>query len=235
MKTIGLLGGMSWESTAVYYRQMNEEIRNRAGGLHSAKILLHSFDFAEIVAYQTAGDWKKAAGLLLEAARRLEAAGADLLLICTNTMHQVADDVQAAVTIPLVHIVDVTAEAIAAQGLKRIGLLGTKYTMSMDFYRERMKQHGIELLVPPVDEQTEINRVIFEELCQGIVKKSSRDAYQETVRDLKSRGAQGIILGCTEIMLLLNQDDLPLPMFDSTTLHVQKAVELAMHSNVLTS
>lgn len=234
MKTIGLLGGMSWESTAVYYRQLNELAREQGGGLCSAKVLLHSFNFEEIVACQKAGDWKKASDMLAEAGRHLQNAGADLMLICTNTMHQVADDVQAGITIPLLHIVDVTAEAILQQGLSKVGLLGTKYTMAMDFYRERMKKHGIEILVPCEEQQTEVNRVIFDELCQGVIKDCSLQNYQAAVQEMVERGAQGIILGCTEIMLLLQQEHLSVPLFDSTTLHVQKAMELAFQANKAT-
>lgn len=233
MKTIGLLGGMSWESTAVYYRQLNELVRQHGGGLRSAKILLHSFDFSEIVALQQAGDWKKASDLLAEAGQNLERAGANLLLICTNTMHQVADQVQAGLSIPLVHIVDVTADAIRAKGMRKVGLLGTKYTMAMDFYRERMLTHGIEVVVPCEEQQTAVNGVIFEELCQGVIKECSRNKYQTVVQELVDRGAEGIVLGCTEIMLLLSQEHSPVPLFDSTTLHVERAVELALHAEVM--
>ncbi|PWK14377.1 aspartate/glutamate racemase family protein [Tumebacillus permanentifrigoris] len=231
MKTIGLLGGMSWESTAVYYRQLNELVREHGGGLHSAKILMHSFDFAEIVALQQAGDWKKASDLLAEAGQNLERAGANLLLICTNTMHQVAADVQAAVSIPLVHIVDVTADAIRAKGMRKVGLLGTKYTMAMDFYRERMLLHGIEVIVPCDEQQAVVNGVIFDELCQGVVQECSRHQYQGVVQALIERGAEGIVLGCTEIMLLLSQEHSPVPLFDSTMLHVQRAVALAIQAD----
>ncbi|KEO84698.1 aspartate/glutamate racemase family protein [Tumebacillus flagellatus] len=228
MKTIGLLGGMSWESTALYYKHINELVRDEFGGLHSANVLLYSVNFEEIAACQRAGDWAKAASILSEAARSLQAGGADLLLICTNTMHKIADEVQAAVSIPLLNIIDVTAEAIRAQGMSKVGLLGTNYTMSMPFYRERMAENGIELLVPEEEQKSVVNAVIFDELCQGVVKDTSREQYQAIMNDLTERGAQGLILGCTEITLLVQDQHARVPLFDSTYLHAKRAVELAL-------
>lgn len=228
MKTIGLLGGMSWESTALYYKHINEMVRNEFGGLHSAKVLIFSLDFEEIASCQRAGDWKKASAILSEAACRLQNVGAEMLLICTNTMHYVADLVQEALSIPLLNIIDVTAEAICAQGLDKVGLLGTKYTMSFPFYRERMAQKGIEVLVPDEQQQLIANRVIFEELCQGTVNDASRRQFQAIMKELSERGAQGLVLGCTEIALLVQEQHAQLPLFDSTYLHARKAVELAL-------
>jgi aspartate racemase len=229
MKTIGLLGGMSWESTALYYKHLNEMVRDlHGGGLHSAKVLLNSLDFAEIAACQRAGDWQQATDMLSDAAVRLQQGGADMVLICTNTMHKVADEVQAALSIPLLNIIDVTAEAIRANGMRKVGLLGTKYTMSFAFYRERMAQNGVELLVPSEEQQTLVNAIIFDELCQGVVKASSRQSYQAIMEELVESGAEAIILGCTEITLLVQEEHAVVPLFDSTYLHARKAVELAV-------
>lgn len=234
MKTIGLLGGMSWESTALYYKHINERVREELGGLHSAKILLYSVNFEEIAACQRAGDWEKATAILSEAACHLQNAGAELMLICTNTMHKVADHVQEALSIPLVNIIDVTAEAIRERGMQKVGLLGTKYTMAFPFYRERMAEHGIELIVPGEQQQTLVNQVIFDELCQGVVNETSRQQYQSIMQELIDQGAQGLILGCTEITLLVQEEHAPVPLFDSTYLHARKAVEMAME-NIQTS
>lgn len=227
MRTIGLLGGMSWESTAEYYRLANETVRERLGGLHSARLVLHSVDFAEIAALQAAGQWDEAGQLLGQAAKGLEAAGAELVLICTNTMHLVAEQVQAAVSIPLLHIVDTTADAVRAAGLGRVGLLGTRFTMEQPFYRDRMARHGVELVVPEEADRAEVHRVIFDELCVGVVREESREAYRAAIGRLVEAGAQGIVLGCTEIELLVGPGDSPVPLFPTTRLHVEAALRAA--------
>ena len=224
MKTIGLLGGMSWESTVPYYRQINEAVKARLGGLHSAKIVLYSVDFAEIEHVQHQGDWAAAGALLADAARVLERAGADFIVLCTNTMHKVAPAIEGAVQIPLLHIADPTAGAIRHAGLDRVGLLGTRFTMEQDFYRGRLAgQHGIEVMVPDADDRDLVHRVIYEELCLGRIEQASRQAYRDVMRRLVERGVQGIILGCTEIMLLVGAQDATVPVFDTTTLHAQAA------------
>jgi aspartate racemase len=228
MRTIGLLGGMSWESSAEYYRLLNQRTRELRGGLHSARCVLYSLDFAEVERMQAEGRWGEAAEVLAEAARALEAAGADLLLLCTNTMHKVADEVAAAVGIPLVHLVDVTAEAVRAAGLQRVGLLGTAFTMEQEFYRGRLEHHGLKVLIPDVDQRRVIHRVIYEELCLGIVREESREAYRAVIRELVAAGAEGVVLGCTEIELLIGADDSPVPVFPTTRLHVEAAVALAL-------
>ena len=228
MKTIGLLGGMSWESTAEYYRLLNQRMRERLGGLHSARCVLYSMDFAEIEKLQVEGRWDEAAEVLAEAAKALETAGAELLLMCTNTMHKVADQVAASVGIPLVHVVDVSAAAIRTEGLHRVGLLGTAFTMEGEFYRRRLEDHGLEVLVPDEDGRRTVHRVIYEELCVGIVREESRKAYRAVIRDLVDAGAEGIVLGCTEIELLISADDSPVPVFPTTRLHVEAALQLAL-------
>jgi aspartate racemase len=228
VRTIGLIGGMSWESTAIYYRLANELVRDRLGGLHSARIVMTSVDFAEIEELQASGRWDRAGELLAAEARRLETAGADLLVLCTNTMHKVAAAVESATSIPLLHLGDVTASAVRAAGLDHVGLLGTAFTMSQDFYRQRLESHGLTVLVPEEDDQALVHRVIYEELCQGVVLEQSRRAYVEVVDRLVARGARGIILGCTEIELLLQQDDLPVPSFPTTRIHVEAAVTTAL-------
>ncbi|MFF1871575.1 aspartate/glutamate racemase family protein [Streptomyces sp. CB03911] len=228
MKTIGLLGGMSWESTAEYYRLLNVLTRERLGGLHSAKCVLHSVDFAEIEALQSAGQWERAGEVLAEAARSLEAAGADLLLICTNTMHKVAGQVAAAVSVPLLHLADTTAAAVLAAGLGKVGLLGTAFTMEQDFYRDRLASHGLEVLVPDATGRAEVHRVIYQELCLGIVREESRDAYRAVIADLVAAGAEGIVLGCTEIELLIGPEHSPVPVFATTSLHARAAVDAAL-------
>ncbi|GLZ28291.1 aspartate racemase [Lentzea sp. NBRC 105346] len=226
VQTIGMLGGMSWESSAEYYRLANELVRGRLGGLHSARLIMHSVDFAEIEQMQADARWDDAGRLLAQAARGVELAGADLLLLCTNTMHKVADAVQAAVDIPLIHLGDTTADAVNRDGLTRVGLLGTAFTMEQDFYRDRLEQHGLTVLVPDRRDRAEVHRVIYEELCLGIVKDSSRAVYQEVIA--RFDGAEGIILGCTEIELLIGPDDCPLPVFPTTRLHVEAAVDHAL-------
>ncbi|TQK44995.1 aspartate racemase [Streptomyces sp. SLBN-118] len=228
MKTIGLIGGMSWESSAEYYRLLNELVRERLGGLHSAKCVLHSVDFAEIEELQVAGDWDRAGEILAEAARGLRAAGADLLLICTNTMHKVAGQVEAAVSVPLLHLADATADAVRAQGIGRVGLLGTAFTMEQDFYRDRLASHGLDVLTPDAEGRALVHRVIYDELCLGVVREESRAAYQDVIAQLVAAGAEGVVLGCTEIELLIGQKDSPVPVFPTTRLHVEAAVDAAL-------
>jgi aspartate racemase len=228
MKRIGLLGGMSWESSAEYYRLANEEVRRRCGGLHSADLILRSVDFAEIEVMQRAGRWEEAGTRLASEALVLERAGAELLVLCTNTMHKVADAIIGAVAVPLVDIADATAEEVRAQGITTVALLATRYTMEEDFYVGRLHQrHGLEVLVPGARDRLTVHDVIFDELCRGIIDPGSRDQYRRIMKDLVDRGAQGILLGCTEIDLLVGPQDASVPVFDTTQLHVRKAVELA--------
>ena len=229
MKTIGMIGGLSWESSAEYYRLANETVKARCGGLTSAQLLLWSFNFAEIEQLQHAGRWDEATARMVDAARRLERGGADLLIICSNTMHRMADEVQAAVSIPLLHIADPTAAQIKQVGLKCVGLLGTRYTMEQDFYRGRLEaRHGLRVVVPNADDRLIINRVIYDELVLGKIEAASKAEYLRIIADLIAHGAEGIILGCTEIMLLIQQDDCSVPVFDTTTLHVVAAVDAAL-------
>jgi aspartate racemase len=228
MKRIGLLGGMSWESSAEYYRLINEEVRARLGGLHSADCLLRSVDFADIEQLQREGRWEEAGTRLGEEARALVAAGAELLVLCTNTMHKVADALEAT-AVPLVHIADATAEAVRARGLGTVGLLATAYTMEQDFYVGRLQQrHSLNVLVPSRDDRCFVHQVIYEELCVGVVNDRSREQYRRIMRELSERGAEGILLGCTEIDLLVGAQDAAVPLFDTTSLHAHKAVELAL-------
>ena len=228
MRTIGLLGGMSWESSALYYRLANEIVRDRLGGLHSAHCVLYSVDFAGIAAMQRAGSWDAAAAELAEAARGLESAGADMVLLCTNTMHKVADQVQASLTVPLLHIADTTAAAVATAGLRRVGLLGTAFTMEQSFYRDRLATRGLEVVVPGPEDRALVHRVIYDELCLGIVSDASRAEYQAVIGRLVDDGAEGVLLACTEIELLITADDSPVPVFPTTQLHVIAAVDLAL-------
>jgi aspartate racemase len=228
MKTMGLIGGMSWESTALYYQVMNREVARRLGGLHSARIHLLSLDFEEVAALQRAGQWDALAQLLVDAALRLERAGADCVLIGTNTMHLVAPQVEQALKVPLLHIADVCAQAIRAQGLQRVGLLGTGFTMAQPFYRERLALQGVHCLVPPAADQDQVHRIIFDELCKGVCRPASRQLLQRICADLAAQGAQGVILGCTELPLILSDDDVELPLFDTTTLHALAAVSFAL-------
>ena len=229
MKIIGLIGGMSWESTVPYYRQINEAVKERLGGLHSAKVILYSVDFHEIERLQHAGDWDAAGALLAGAARSLELAGAEFLVLCTNTMHKVSAAIEGAVGIPLFHIADPTAQAIKAAGFSRVGLLGTRFTMEQDFYRERLRErHGLEVLTPPQADRDIVHRVIYEELCLGNVAFASRDEYRRIMADLVMQGAQAIILGCTEITLLVDQADAEVPLFDTTSIHARSAAEWAL-------
>lgn len=229
MKTIGLIGGMSWESTIPYYRQINQRIKQQLGGLHSAKIILYSVDFAEIEELQRSGDWDKAGELLAEAAVKLQSAGANALVLCTNTMHKVAAAIEAAVAVPLLHIADATAEAIHAAGLKKVALLGTRFTMEQDFYKKRLTEsYGLEVLVPDEEGRTLVHQVIYQELCLGVVNQTSRLQYQQIMADLVTQGAEAIILGCTEIGLLVSAEDCSVPLFDTTFLHAQKAADFAL-------
>jgi aspartate racemase len=229
MKTIGMIGGMSWESTLPYYRHVNEAIKARLGGLHSARLVLYSVDFHEIEQLQRSGDWQRAGALLGEAAVSLERAGAEFLVLCTNTMHKVADAIEQAVGIPLLHIADPTAEAIRASGLQRVGLLGTRFTMEQPFYRERLEnRHGIQVLVPDEADRLLVHRVIYEELCLGTVREESRQAYREVIARLVAQGAQAVILGCTEIGLLVGDADAAVPLFDTTLLHARAAADQAL-------
>lgn len=228
MKTIGLIGGMSWESTLTYYQLINEHVKAALGGLHSAKILLYSVDFAEIEACQASGDWDRSAVLLTAAAQSLERAGADFLLICTNTMHKVAGQIQARVGIPLLHIAQATARALIEQGIRRAALLGTKYTMTQDFYQQALRQAGLEVLTPRGGDVELVNRVIYDELCLGVCREESRRAYQDVIRGLAAEGAQAVILGCTEIGLLIRPEDSPLPVFDTARIHAAEAARLAL-------
>ena len=223
-----MLGGMSWESSAEYYRLANELVRERVGGLASARVLMHSVDFAAVERLQAESRWDEAGELLATAAAGLEAGGADLLLLCTNTMHKVADAVERSVSIPLLHIGDVTAAAVRARGLSRVGLLATAYTMEQPFLRERLAGHGLTVLVPEADDRALVHRVIYEELCLGIVSDESRQAYREVIGRLVAAGAEGIILGCTEIELLVDQSDSAVPVFPTTRLHVAAAVTAAL-------
>ncbi len=228
MQTIGLIGGMSWESTLPYYRRINETIRDTLGGLHSAKVLLHSVDFHEIEALQRAGDWDAAGQAMAAAARSLHAGGADFIVLCTNTMHKVADAITAATPLPLLHIADGTAAALAGAGITRVGLLGTRFTMEQDFYRARLASRGFEVLVPEGDDRDDVHRIIYDELCQGVIDASSRAVYRAVMARLVAAGAQGIILGCTEIALLVGQTDATVPLFDTTALHAEAAARRSL-------
>lgn len=229
MKTIGLIGGMSWESTASYYRVINKAVRDVKGGLHSARLVLWSVDFAAIERLQAAGDWDQAGNVLADAAVRLERAGADFVVVCTNTMHVVAEAIERAVDISLLHIADATGEAIVAAGLDRIGLLGTHFTMERDFYRRRLADRfGLDVLVPAARDRDEVHRIIFTELCVGEIRDASRATYVRVIEDLAERGAEGVILGCTEIGLLVSADDVTVPLFDTAEIHARAAAERAL-------
>jgi aspartate racemase len=230
MHRIGLIGGMSWESSALYYRLLNERVAAHLGGLHSAECILYSVDFAEIEAMQADGRWKEAGARLADAAVSLEAAGAGFALLCTNTMHKVYDEVQAAVSIPLLHLGDTTAAAVRGAELRTVGLLGTGFTMSQRFYRDRLERHGLTVFVPGDDDRELVHSVIYEELCKGIVRPESRAAYQAILGRLIDRGAEGIILGCTEIELLIGQADSSVPVFPTTQIHVDAALQVALAS-----
>jgi aspartate racemase len=228
MRTIGLLGGMSWESSAEYYRIVNEQVRDRLGGLHSARCLLYSVDFAEIEALQTAGDWTTAATVLLAAGRALQAGGAELLVLCTNTMHKVAGELERGLDIPLLHLADTTAVAVKAAGVHRVGLLGTAFTMEQAFYTDRLTGRGLDVLVPEDEDRALVHRVIYDELVRGLLNDESRAAFRRVIGRLVARGAQGVILGCTEIELLVGPADSPVPLFPTTRLHAEAAVTAAL-------
>ncbi len=229
MKTIGMIGGMSWESSLEYYRIINQTVKDKLGGFHSAKIVMYSVDFQEIEKLQHQGNWPQATLVMIDAAQRVERAGADFLIIATNTMHKMADQVEKAVRIPLLHIVDVTAEAIKAKGQQRVGLLGTRFTMEQDFYKGRLlAKHGIEVLIPEEPERQLIHDILYDELCMGELKEHSRQQFREIIFNLVAKGAEGIILGCTEIPLIVKQDDYEIPLYDTTALHAQGAVNFAL-------
>jgi aspartate racemase len=229
MKTIGLLGGMSWESTLGYYRAINEGVRSALGGLHSAKIVLYSVDFEPIEKLQHQGDWEGLAEILTEAARRIQSAGADFLLLCTNTVHSVAPQIEAAIEIPLLHIADATAEVLVRHGIERVGLLGTAFTMEQDFYKGRLCQkHGLNALVPNEPDREIVHRIIYQELCLGITTSNSKDEYLRIIDSLADQGAEAVILACTEIGMLVTQADTNVTLFDTTAIHAAKAVEFAM-------
>lgn len=228
MKTIGLIGGMSWESTVTYYQVINQMVAKSLGGLHSAKTLLYSVDFQEIEHCQANGEWGKSALILIDAAKRLQIAGADFIVICTNTMHKVADQIQAAITIPIIHIADVTAKKLIQQGIKTVALLGTKYTMEQDFYKSKLIDQDLTVLIPDQEDRNVVNQIIYDELCKGIIKPASKQAYLTIVDKLVERGAQGVILGCTEIGLLISQSDRNIPFFDTALIHAEAAAMLAI-------
>ena len=222
MKTVGLLGGMSWESTVTYYQIVNETVKEKLGGLHSAKILMYSVDFAEIEKLQASGNWEQSAQILADAACRLEKAGADFIAICTNTMHKVAPQIQSHINIPILHIADATADELTKANIKTVALLGTKYTMTQDFYKNKISKRNINVLIPDDKDIETINHVIYDELCRGIISDASRKEYVRIISSLQQKGAQGVILGCTEIGLLISQKDLPIPVFDTTYIHARK-------------
>ncbi|HHY27474.1 MAG TPA: aspartate/glutamate racemase family protein [Desulfitobacterium dehalogenans] len=228
MKTIGLIGGMSWESSAEYYRIINEEVKKRRGGLHSARCILYSVDFEEIEICQSRGEWHKAAEILADAARSLEAAGAECIVLCTNTMHKVADEIQAGMRIPLLHIADITAKQALTHNIKTIGLLGTRYTMEQDFYTSRLKTQGLKVLTPEEGDRGIVNEVIYHELCLGEINNESRNQFKRMIQSLVEQGAEGIVLGCTEIGLLIKQEDSFVPLFDTTLIHAIGAVDYAL-------
>lgn len=229
MKTIGLIGGMSWESSAEYYRIINQATKEQLGGLHSAPIVMYSVEFSEIVQLQHEGKWDELTAIMVDAAKRLERAGADLVLICTNTMHKMASEVEHANSLPLLHIADATATRIKEKNLKRVALLGTRFTMEQDFYKGRLaEKHGLEVIVPSAEEREIVHRIIYNELCQGTILDSSKKEYLRIINNLVSQGAEGVILGCTEIPLLVKQVDVTVPIFDTTTIHAQEAVKMAL-------
>ena len=228
MKTIGLIGGISWESTVTYYQIVNETIKRELGGLHSAKVLLYSVDFAEIEEYQANGEWAKSAEVLSKAAANLEKAGADYIIICTNTMHKVAPEIQTCISIPVIHIAEATADELKLNGISKVGLLGTKYTMTQEFYKSKLIDAGIDVVIPNQEGVEIVNDIIYNELCLGIISGESKQKYLAIIAELEQNGAQGVILGCTEIGLLIQQKDTKLPVFDTTQIHATKAALLAI-------
>ncbi len=227
MKTVGLLGGMSWESSLFYYKAINEGVKAKLGGLHSAKIAMVSVDFEEIEVLQHRGEWEKLGEILAKEAQNIERAGADCLLICTNTMHKVAPQVQSAINIPLIHIADATAKVLIKDGIKKVGLLGTAFTMEQDFYKSRLQEHGLEVVVPKREDRELVHSVIYNELCLGKCKDASKEAYLEIINKLAKDGAEGVILGCTEIGMLVNSSDTEIKLYDTTYIHAQSAVDFA--------
>lgn len=229
MKTVGMLGGMSWESTASYYKALNEGVKSRLGGLHSAKICLYSVDFDEIEKLQHQGKWSETALILAEAAKSVERGGADFLMICTNTMHKVVPEIESQISIPILHIADATAESLVQNGVTKVGLLGTRFTMEQDFYKGRISEKfGIDVVVPTADEQTVVHDIIYQELCLGEIKTESRDRYLKIIANLHAQGAEAVILGCTEIALLVKQSDTTVPLYDTTEIHAAHGVEWAL-------
>lgn len=228
MKTIGLIGGMSWESTSLYYKTINEYIKNKLGGLYSAKCILYSVNFEEISRLQKSGDWKKCGEILGETAKKLETAGADFIIICTNTMHKVIPDMKKYINIPVIHIAEAAYNRIAPIGIKNIGLLGTKYTMQQDFYKSILIEKGLNVIIPDEEDIEFINNVIFNELCCGEIKAESKKKFLEIVEKLKNKGAEGVILGCTEIVMLISQKDIDIPVFDTTEIHAETAAQLSI-------
>lgn len=229
MKTIGMLGGMSWESTASYYKALNEGVKSQLGGLHSAKICLYSVDFDEIEKLQHQGNWSETALILAEAAKSVERGGADFLMICTNTMHKVVPEIESQISIPILHIADATAKILVRDGVTKVGLLGTRFTMEQDFYKGRItEKFGIEVIVPDADEQTVVHDIIYKELCLGQINSDSRERYLEIIANLHAQGAQAVILGCTEIALLVKQSDTTVPLYDTTQIHAAHGVEWAL-------
>lgn len=233
MKTIGLIGGMSWESTVPYYRIINEEVKKRLGGLHSAKIILYSVEFDEIEKCQSSGDWEKSGDILGRAAQSLEIAGADFILICTNTMHKVVPQIASMIHVPIIHIADATADELQKNQIEKVGLLGTKYTMTQDFYKKRLIDRGIDVVIPDDTDIDVINDIIFQELCLGKIKEESRIKFEKVIECLKKKGANGVILGCTEIGLLIHQSDSSLPIYDTTLIHAKKAAKIALDTGEL--
>ncbi|AFU12823.1 aspartate/glutamate racemase family protein [Bacillus toyonensis] len=232
MKTIGLIGGMSWESTSEYYRILNEEIKSKLGGLHSAKCLINSVDFEEIERFQSNGDWDGAGEVLGNAAYSLQKGGADFIIICTNTMHKVVEKIKENINIPVLHIADTTAKEIKRKGIQTIGLLGTKYTMEQDFYKSRIEENNIKVIVPVEKNREKLNEIIYTELCLGKITSQSREYYKRVIEELVQKGAQGIILGCTEIGLLIKQEDVLVPIFDTTFIHAMEAVNVALENRL---
>ncbi|OTW85303.1 aspartate racemase [Bacillus thuringiensis serovar cameroun] len=232
MKTIGLIGGMSWESTSEYYRILNEEIKSKLGGLHSAKCLINSVDFEEIERFQSNGDWDGAGEVLGNAAYSLQKGGADFIIICTNTMHKIVEKIKENINIPVLHIADTTAKEIKRKGIQTIGLLGTKYTMEQDFYKSRIEENNIKVIVPVEKNREKLNEIIYTELCLGKITSQSREYYKRVIEELVQKGAQGIILGCTEIGLLIKQEDVLVPIFDTTFIHAMEAVNVALENRL---
>lgn len=229
MKRIGLIGGMSWESTQTYYKVINEAVNERLGSLHSAEIIMVSVDFQGVEECQSSGDWVKSAEILSDAAFRLERAGADFILICTNTMHKVVPMIQSKINLPIIHIAEATADELIKKDIRKVALLGTKYTMTEDFYKQRLIDRGIEVMIPEANEIERINEIIFDELCKGVIKEHSKQYFQQIITKLYEQGAEGVILGCTEIGLLIKQEDVVIPAFDTALIHALKAVELALN------